>query len=277
MAGGSAWGILPITTMTATRCPNCGTLPPEGARFCPSCGRPLGFGDAVERKLATVLFADLAGSTELSTEMDAETLRGLLGEVYDQLSRAAEAYGGTVEKFIGDAVMAVFGVPVAHEDDPERAVRAAIVMRSRLAGLAERRGMEMGLRIGINTGLVVTGTSPGRLMVPRGRGPLGMTTREDPARAGRAQAGAARAGSARAGRARAGTALKRMALAGTALARTARLTAGGPSTCTAAWMPAVRSAGRPACPGPPGCPPVDSLQWCPPRPLRPGGPPVRSV
>jgi len=148
--------------MTATRCPNCGALPPEGARFCPSCGRALGVGDAAERKLATVLFADLAGSTELSTMMDAETLRGLLGEVYDQLSRAAEAYGGTVEKFIGDAVMAVFGVPVAHEDDPERAVRAAIVMRSRLAGLAERRGMELGLRIGINTGLVVTGTSPGR-------------------------------------------------------------------------------------------------------------------
>jgi len=162
MTGRPASGILPITTMTATRCPNCGALPPEGARFCPSCGRALGVGDAAERKLATVLFADLAGSTELSTMMDAETLRGLLGDVYDQLSRAAEAYGGTVEKFIGDAVMAVFGVPVAHEDDPERAVRAAIVMRSRLAGLAERRGMELGLRIGINTGLVVTGTSPGR-------------------------------------------------------------------------------------------------------------------
>ena len=82
--------------MTATRCPNCGALPPEGARFCPSCGRALGVGEAAERKLATVLFADLAGSTELSTMMDAETLRGLLGEVYDQLSRAAEAYGGTV-------------------------------------------------------------------------------------------------------------------------------------------------------------------------------------
>ncbi len=148
--------------MTATRCPNCGVLPPEGARFCPNCGRALGVGDAAERKLATVLFADLAGSTELSTRIDAETLRGLLGDVYDQLSRAAEAYGGTVEKFIGDAVMAVFGVPVAHEDDPERAVRAAIVMRSRLANLAERRNMELGLRIGINTGLVVTGTTPGR-------------------------------------------------------------------------------------------------------------------
>ncbi len=158
----SACGILPVTPMPSTRCPNCCAVTPDGARFCPSCGRPLGVGDAAERKLATVLFADLAGSTELATSMDAETLRGLLGDLYDQLSRAAEAYGGTVEKFIGDAVMAVFGVPTAHEDDPERAVRAAIVMRSRLAGLAERRDMRMDLRIGINTGLVVTGTSPGR-------------------------------------------------------------------------------------------------------------------
>jgi class 3 adenylate cyclase len=158
----SAWGILPVTPMPSTRCPNCCAVPPEGARFCPSCGRPLGSGDAAERKLATVLFADLAGSTELAASMDAETLRGLLGDLYDQLSRAAEAYGGTVEKFIGDAVMAVFGVPAAHEDDPERALRAALVMRSRLAGLAERRGMQMALRIGVNTGLVVTGTTPGR-------------------------------------------------------------------------------------------------------------------
>ena len=148
--------------MPSTRCPNCGASPPEGARFCPNCGRPLGAGDAAERKLATVLFADLAGSTELSTHMDAEALRGLLADLFDQLSRAAEAYGGTVEKFIGDAVMAVFGVPVAHEDDPERAVRAALVMRSRLVGLGERRHIPMALRIGINTGLVVTGVSPGR-------------------------------------------------------------------------------------------------------------------
>ncbi len=137
-------------------------MPPDGARFCPSCGRPLAVGDTAERKLATVLFADLAGSTELAASMDAETLRSLLGDVYDQLSRAAEAYGGTVEKFIGDAVMAVFGVPIAHEDDPERAVRTAIVMRSRLMWVAERRETPLTLRIGINTGLVATGTIPGR-------------------------------------------------------------------------------------------------------------------
>ena len=112
--------------MPSTRCPACGTVAPEGARFCPSCGRPLGGGDAAERKLATVVFADLAGSTELASQMDAEALRDLLGDVYEQLLAGAEAYGGTVEKFIGDAVMAVFGVPVAHEDDAERAVRAAL-------------------------------------------------------------------------------------------------------------------------------------------------------
>ena len=145
-----------------TRCPACGTVAPEGARFCPSCGRPLGGGEAAERKLATVVFADLAGSTELALQMDAEVLRDLLGDVYVTLARCAEAYGGTVEKFIGDAVMAVFGVPVAHEDDAERAVRAALLMRSRLAAVAERRAVPLVLRIGVNTGLVVTGTTPGR-------------------------------------------------------------------------------------------------------------------
>ncbi len=94
--------------------------------------------------------------------MDAEVLRDLLGDVYVTLARCAEAYGGTVEKFIGDAVMAVFGVPIAHEDDAERAVRAALLMRSRLAAVAERRAVPLVLRIGVNTGLVVTGTTPGR-------------------------------------------------------------------------------------------------------------------
>ena len=108
------------------------------------------------------MFADIAGSSELAASMDAEQLRALLGEVYDELSWVVAAYGGTVEKFIGDAVMAVFGVPVSHEDDPERAVRAALVMRSRLGALAQRRGVSLILRIGINTGPVAAGTDPGR-------------------------------------------------------------------------------------------------------------------
>src|SRR5947208_16568697 len=110
--------------MTAEICPACGEAVPRGARFCPTCGRPVAVGDAAERKLATVLFADIAGSSELALAIDPEQLRALLSDVYDQLSWVTAAYGGTVEKFIGDAVMAVFGVPRAHEDDPERAVRA---------------------------------------------------------------------------------------------------------------------------------------------------------
>jgi class 3 adenylate cyclase/tetratricopeptide (TPR) repeat protein len=148
--------------MTVPTCAACGGAVPEGARFCPTCGRPLVSGDAEERKLATVLFADLAGSTELAARMDAEALRSLLAEVFEELSRSAIAHGGTVEKFIGDAVMAVFGVPVTHEDDPERAVRAALAMRSRMEAIAARRSLQVVLRIGINTGVVVTGVTPGR-------------------------------------------------------------------------------------------------------------------
>jgi class 3 adenylate cyclase len=145
-------------------CPTCGGRLPEGARFCPTCGRPLAgeLGGVEERKLATVLFADMAGSTELAMRLDAEHLRALLGDVYSELSQAAGAFGGTVEKFIGDAVMAVFGVPQAHEDDPERAVRAALTMVSRAASVGRRHGVDVVLRVGIYTGVVVTGTSPGR-------------------------------------------------------------------------------------------------------------------
>ena len=137
---------------------------PDGARFCPNCGRPLTPEPAggEERKLATVLFADLAGSTELAMRVDAEHLRALLADVYSELSQAAAAFGGTVEKFIGDAVMAVFGVPQSHEDDPERAVRAALTMISRLTSVGRRHGVDCDLRIGIYTGVVVAGTTPGR-------------------------------------------------------------------------------------------------------------------
>jgi len=149
-------------------CPACGSLVPDGARFCPTCGRPLtGVSGGEERKLATVLFADLAGSTELAMKLDAEHLRSLLADVYWELSQAATAFGGTVEKFIGDAVMAVFGVPQAHEDDPERAVRAALTMVSRLASVGRRHGVECALRVGIDTGVVVAGTTPGRDFLDR--------------------------------------------------------------------------------------------------------------
>jgi class 3 adenylate cyclase/tetratricopeptide (TPR) repeat protein len=146
----------------AVTCTACGAVAAEGARFCSTCGRPLTLSGGDERKLATVLFADLAGSTTLATELDAEALRALLADVYEQFSQVVVSFGGTVEKFIGDALMAVFGVPTSHEDDPERAVRSALAMRSRLTAVARRHGKELGLRVGVNTGVVATGSTPGR-------------------------------------------------------------------------------------------------------------------
>ena len=99
-----------------------------------------------ERKLVTVLFADLVGFTARAEELDPEDVRARLAPYYIRVRTELERFGGTVEKFIGDAVMALFGAPVAHEDDPERAVRAALAIRD----AAEEEGIE--LRIGINTG-----------------------------------------------------------------------------------------------------------------------------
>src|SRR2546428_1679892 len=116
---------------------------------------------AAVRKTVTVLFCDLAGSTELGERLDPEALRSLMGHWYGAMREPVERHGGTVEKFVGDAVMAVFGVPQLHEDDALRAVRAAVEMRTELARLnAElpgRRRPELQIRIGINTGEVVTG------------------------------------------------------------------------------------------------------------------------
>ncbi len=105
------------------------------------------------RKTVTVLFCDLAGSTALGERLDPEPLRVLLSRWYEAMREPLERHGGTVEKFIGDAVMAVFGVPSAHEDDALRAVRAAVEMREATAAL----GQGLGIRVGVNTGEVVTG------------------------------------------------------------------------------------------------------------------------
>ncbi len=120
----------------------------------------------------TVLFADLAGSTALGERLDPEDVRELQGELFDLINAEVERYGGTTEKFAGDAVLAVFGIPQAHEDDPERAVRAALAAHERFVSFIERvhgrHGAEVGLRIGVNTGEVVSGreaAARGEMMV----------------------------------------------------------------------------------------------------------------
>jgi class 3 adenylate cyclase len=106
----------------------------------------------MQRKTVTVLFCDVTGSTELGESVDPEALRELLARYFERMKTIVERHGGTVEKFIGDAVMAVFGVPAAHEDDALRAVRAAEEMRDALPELGVQA------RIGLTTGIVLTGT-----------------------------------------------------------------------------------------------------------------------
>jgi class 3 adenylate cyclase/tetratricopeptide (TPR) repeat protein len=135
-------------------CGTCGFDSERPFRFCPECGTEQ-VGAALsreQRKTVTVLFCDLTGSTALGETLDPERLRALLANYYDRMKAIVERHGGTVEKFIGDAVMAVFGVPVVHEDDALRAGRSAVEMRDALP--------ELGLqgRIGVMTGEVVTGT-----------------------------------------------------------------------------------------------------------------------
>jgi len=135
-------------------CDHCGSELPAGARFCPACAAPVAERLTEERKLATILFADLVGSTALSGSQDPEWTRVLLDRFYDAMTEEVERAGGTVEKFAGDAVMAVFGAPSALEDHAERALHAALAMQRRLADVFAG---QLELRIGVNTGEVVVG------------------------------------------------------------------------------------------------------------------------
>jgi class 3 adenylate cyclase/tetratricopeptide (TPR) repeat protein len=136
-------------------CAKCGAPLPPAARFCPACAHPVtAERPTEERKLATVLFADLVGSTALADSQDAERTRALLNRFYDAMASEISDAGGTVEKFIGDAVMAAFGAPLSQEDHVERALHAALSMRETLAGLF---GDKLQLRIGVNTGDVIVG------------------------------------------------------------------------------------------------------------------------
>jgi class 3 adenylate cyclase/tetratricopeptide (TPR) repeat protein len=142
-------------------CPSCGRENPDGFRFCGACGSSLAAPGVERRKLATILFCDVTGSTAIGERADPETVRELMFRYFHEMRAALERHGGTVEKFIGDAVMAVFGVPEAHEDDPLRACRAALEMQQRMDDLSpelERRfGVRLQARIGVNTGEVVAG------------------------------------------------------------------------------------------------------------------------
>jgi class 3 adenylate cyclase len=135
-------------------CTSCGRESAEDFAFCPHCGAPLAEpkGTREQRKVVTVLFCDVTGSTEMGEKLDPEALRALLARYFNRMKAIVERHGGSVEKFIGDAVMAVFGVPVVHEDDALRALRAAVEMREAFPEL------DVQGRIGVTTGEVVTGT-----------------------------------------------------------------------------------------------------------------------
>ena len=142
-------------------CPACGRENPEGARFCNSCGTTLTPAHATrkERKFATALFADLVGSTALAEHEDPEVVQSVVGRTFDRMAEEIGRHEGLLEKFMGDAVLAVFGVPRAHEDDAERAVRAALEMQAILSelnrGFAAEGKPTLGLRIGIEAGEVL--------------------------------------------------------------------------------------------------------------------------
>jgi len=151
-------------------CPSCGTPAGDGEKFCGECGAALSGGEggpsaaavspvpaapepAAERRLVSVLFADLVGFTSLSESRDAEEVRDLLSRYFETCARLISLYGGTVEKFIGDAVMAVWGTPIATEDDAERAVRAALDLTTAVTALGEELGTaHLAARAGVMTG-----------------------------------------------------------------------------------------------------------------------------
>jgi class 3 adenylate cyclase/tetratricopeptide (TPR) repeat protein len=150
-------------------CAACGVENPDAAQFCMACGAALGTveGDRRERRVVSVLFADIVGYTARSERTDVEDVEDLLRGYYALLRRDLERHGGVVEKFIGDAVVGVFGAPTAHEDDPERAVRAGLAILRSVEDLLAREEVDLQVRVGITTGeaLVAFGASDGAARV----------------------------------------------------------------------------------------------------------------
>ena len=159
-----------LTAMTA--CPACGADAPPGSRFCPACGAALAEAAAPEEmlKLVTVLFADVVGSTARAEALHPEDVRALMADFFAAMSAEIQAEGGTIEKYVGDAIMAVFGVPTAHEDDAVRAVRAGRRMLARLQSWNDARdpGQRLEIRIGVNTGEALASGASGSDLLATG-------------------------------------------------------------------------------------------------------------
>ena len=156
---------------TMTSCQACGSPLPVAARFCPSCGDVVAPGrDTGSRRPVTIVFTDIVGSTALGERLDAETLGGVMTRYYETMRECVERHGGAVEKFIGDAVVATFGVPDVHEDDALRAVRAAVEMHAALGALNgelhERWAVRLDVRTGVASGEIVAGGGPAVLGSP---------------------------------------------------------------------------------------------------------------
>ena len=152
-------------TSAGASCPACGAGVPAEARFCPACGERL-VGGVDERRVLTALFADLVDSTSLVEALDPEAARDLLSETFRRLAAEVRRFGGTLEKYIGDAIFAVFGFPTGHDDDAARAVRAALAMRDIVKTAETALGdLPLHLRIGLDTGEVAAGAGSGDLRV----------------------------------------------------------------------------------------------------------------
>jgi class 3 adenylate cyclase len=146
-------------------CPACGERNPERARFCVACGASLveaGAAGAEERKIVTIVFAELTGLRRVTGAVDPEELKAALEPFHSLVTRVVASHGGTVDKFMGSVALCVFGAPTAHEDDPERGVRAALRVREGVLDLDGHAGdLDLSVRAGVTTGEAVV-ASPGR-------------------------------------------------------------------------------------------------------------------
>jgi class 3 adenylate cyclase/tetratricopeptide (TPR) repeat protein len=156
-----------LLSVSDENCPRCGEPLPERARFCPNCGAPVMIPVALERRIVTVVFVDLADSTELARMLDPERFREVLAAFHGMVTDEITALGGRAEGFIGDAVLGVFGVPVVHDDDAVRGISAALHVVERAEPLGQRLGLPvpMRVRVGVNTGRVAVGSASDRNLV----------------------------------------------------------------------------------------------------------------